>query len=331
MAIPKGLFNPKNAVESTGGFREGIIQVDSSVYKVHRNRTGEGQAELAPVMALCWNITRLDEEQEVMTNEDNEPLTEELIFSGGGKSLAQVHPGRADSPDDPEIEDAGVAVNTEGPTVYLVNQDWFPHKKSGMTQLMESLKEKGLKEEYLDRVWAPDYVGCVFEMKNKTSDDKMTRPGPDGKDREYPINYKVVHRIIRGPGQSAASAKGKKGKAGAGAGAGTGTGTGATASGEHSGTAASNGKVDLAEAELAPILNSLSAERDGTSMSWKSLSATISRVLVSSTIDPKLHVPMLTLIKDFGWLVKNGPKYDMVYDAETNYIAFGEQKAKTTA
>ncbi len=162
MAIPKGLFNPKNAVESTGGFREGIIQVDSSVYKVHRNRTGEGQAELAPVMALCWNITRLDEEQEVMTNEDNEPLTEELIFSGGGKSLAQVHPGRADSPDDPEIEDAGVAVNTEGPTVYLVNQDWFPHKKSGMTQLMESLKEKGLKEEYLDRVWAPDYVGAIF-------------------------------------------------------------------------------------------------------------------------------------------------------------------------
>ncbi len=323
MAIPRGLFNPKNAVESAGGFKEGIVQIDTSVYKVHRGKSGEGEPERAPILALAWGVTRLDEDQEVMRNDEGEALTEELIFSAGGKSLAQVHPGRADSADDEEIEDAGTEVNAEGSTVFLVNQEWHPHKKSAMTQLTESLKEKGMKEDYLERVWAPDYVGCVFMMKNKVSDEKMQRPDRNGKLQDYPINYKVVDRIIRGPGSSKATKKGK-----AAGGESVSTASGSSAGAKLNGKADSDDKVEASRIELGAILNAISVERDGTQMSWKALNAAVSRVLMESPHIPTgLHRHIMDVLKDHKWLASNGPKYDVAFNPELNQFAFGQQKA----
>ena len=301
----KGLFNPKNAAKSSGGFKEGFVHVDASTYRVHRGKSAEGEPERQPVLALVWAVTRLDEDQANMTTDEGEPITEEIVFSAGGKSLAQLHPGRADSPEDHEIEDAGVAVNAEGPTIHIVNQEWHPHEKASLTQLMESLKEKGVKEEYMDRVWAPDWVDCVFYLKNKVTGDKMQRPGKDGKLQDYDINYKVVEKIVRGPGQAKSSKK-SNGKA------------------DSSGL---NGKSpEEAEQVVGSMLNTLSTEKDGEKMTRKALNVTLARMVAESGSDPKLQLAAMTLVKSDAWLAKNGPKYDIVFNPADNNVHFGAIK-----
>ncbi len=175
---PVGLFNPINAVESSGGFKEGLVQIDTSVYKVHKGRSGEGQEDIAPKLALVWNVTRLDEDKQPLTDGDGNPIQEEVVFSAGGQSLRHAHPGRADSADSEEIEDAGVEINAEGPTIYLTNQTWKPDKKSAIVNLQESLVGKGLD---LDRTWAPDYIGGIVYLKSKPSGQTITRADKSGR------------------------------------------------------------------------------------------------------------------------------------------------------
>ncbi len=114
--MKKGWANPKNAAPDTGGgggFKEGLVQVDLSEYGVHQNKGAEGKEQPAPITALIWDVTRLDENMEPLHNpEGGEALTEKLVFSLGGKSITKVHPGKGSGPDDEEIEDQGAAVGT---------------------------------------------------------------------------------------------------------------------------------------------------------------------------------------------------------------------------
>lgn len=280
MARATGLMNPDNAAKSMGAFKEGCVRIESNSYKVHLAK-GE---DAVPATKWVWNVTRLVEGgSEPLLGENDEPITEELHFSFGGKCLPFVHPGTADNPDD-DPEDAGTADGTEGNTIYLNAPDWKPNEKSSVMMLTRSLTSLGVKSEYLNRCWTPDWNGCVFEMKTK-----LGEKGRDGKE----IPYKVVAKIMVGPG-----AKGK--------------------------TAQAAGKADKAadaEATLAGVLNRISEELDGQSLTRKAFTNRVRAALDAAKVDSKLLVPVLSLCKDDKWLQAHAETFDFAL-TETN-ITFG--------
>ena len=297
--MPKGLLNPKNAVKSTGGgFKEGIIRVDDSYFAVNKLP----ESSTSPIVAaLTWDVTRLDEELEPLTHpEDDTPITETLIFGCGGKSLPQVHPGKAESPDDSEIEDAGdTPGHSRGNTLYLINQDWRPHEKSSVMHLFKSLQVAGYKEEYLDRIWAPDFKGLIVRMRTEVTDEKIN---PNDKNT---ISYKVVDRIIRAPYEKPKSKTTGKAPVGA----------------------AANGQDKGAEAEglLAMILVTLQEANPGVSMTRKALNTRINQQLQERKIDPRLFVPVMSFTKDDAWLRKHAADYGMTVDFDKGTVVFGDE------
>lgn len=308
--MPKGFLNPENAAKSTGSnFKEGFVRVDSSVFRVHKGKSAEGQPERTAVTALVWGVTRLDEEHEPLTNEDGENLTEELVFSLGGKSLPAVHPGEASSPDadDDDIEDAGDEVNAEGPTIKLISSSFKPHEKSSIMKLFNSLKLAGYKPEYIDRVWAPDFVGMIAFVGTEVDEDmKMKYTNKDGKEVERGTSYKIVKKIAVAPYEI----KGKKGKAAP-------AGEGKSEKSEKA------SKSSEAEEALTPILKKISEDRDGSAMSRKAFSSLITQSLQSNKVSTKLHVPCLTLVKDDDWMKKSAPKFDIYLSDDATQVTIG--------
>jgi len=301
----KPLLNPDNAIESALGFKEGLVRVEQSVFKVHQPKSGEGQPQdRNPFLALVWQVTRLDEEtKEPMRDDDGNPVTEEVVFSFGATSLAKVHPGMADA-NGIDPDDLGVEINTEGPTVFIKDKNYWLNTKAGITHLMKSMKEKGTKKEQLDRVWAPDWVGSILYLKSVTAPDKMWRPNKAGVLEEATYSYKVVERIERGPRASAAPEKPKvvvKGKA--------------TAS-------AANGKPDSdPEVQIKPLIEQISQEKTGKSMSKKALIAHLITVINDHGLG-KQTPNLIGLVQDDKWLEANGPKYDFAFNPADNTIAF---------
>ncbi len=297
---PVGLVNPKNAAESSGGFKEGLVRIDTSVYKVHKGKSGEGQEESQPKLALVWNVTRLDEDKEPLTDEEDNPIQEEVVFSLGGKSLQHVRPGRADSADSEDIEDMGVEINAEGPTVFVVNQSWHPDKKSSIVALQESLIGKGLD---LDRTWAPDYVGAIVYLKSKPSGQIISRPDKSGRMVDQTYSYKIVDKVEKGFNQASAKVKIVKVKT----------------------TSAANGKAtDSSEVEskLKPIMDQISLDNTGKSMTKKALATTVNRLLAEHQVPPILTMPIMTLVRDDNWLTANGSRFDFSFNPADNQVSF---------
>ncbi len=289
--MPKalGLMNPINASKSTGGFKEGLVRIDSCSFKVHAGKPGEGEAPV-PATKLSWRVTRLNEEREPLTDEHDQVITEELLFSFGGKSLPFIHPGQCDSVEDEEVTDLGTAVGSadnpgaEGNTVFLVANDWAPNEKSGIMTLTKSLAALAVAPLYLDRCWAPDWIGCIFDMRSQA--------GEKGKD-DKSFNYKVVHKVVIGPG----GAKPKAVKA---------------------------PKADDAEGWLAPILHTLSEELDKQTLTRKAFLNRVRDALTAAKTDSKLLVPVLSLCKDDKWLEGHGETFDYYLDPVAQTITFGK-------
>lgn len=293
MAKAHGLMNPKNASKSAGPFKEGFVRVDSNSYRVHQNKAGEGQAEAIPATKWFWGITRLAEDgTSPLLDEHDEPITEELFFSFGGKCLPFVHPGRATSPEDEEPEDLGTELNTEGNTIFVAAPNWTPNERSAVIVLTRSMATAGINSMYYDRCWAPDWNGCVFYMTTQVGDK-----GADGRS----FNYKIVSKVLTGPGSK------KNTKAAA--------------------VSAPNGKPAEAEAQIAPILTALSEELDGQSITRKAFLNRVRGKLEETKIDSKLMIPTLNYARDDKWLIANGPKYDFSYDPDTSTITFGSPAA----
>lgn len=288
-----GLTNPDNAQKSAGQFKEGLVRIDSNSYKVHKPKDPTTGEPPIPATKWSWMVTRLDENQQPVVDEHDEPVTEELLFSFGTKSLPFCHPGQATSPDDDEPEDAGTEVEAEGNTIYLVAADWKPNEKSSIIMLTRSMTKNMVKSDYINRCWTPDWNGCVFELKSVEGGK-----GNDGRT----FNYKVVTRVLQGPGSSSGAKKGGS-------------------------AASSNGKPDNAEAVLAPILNSLSENLDGQALTRKAFQNRVREALEAKKVDSKLMVPVLSLCKDDKWLQDHGDTFDFFVDPIANTITFGKLPA----
>lgn len=281
MARAVGLMNPENAAKSMGAFKEGVVRIDSNKYAVHLAK-GE---DAVPATKWIWNVTRLAEGNEPLLDEHDEPITEILYFSFGGKCLPFVHPGTASGPDE-DPEDAGIEVGVEGNTIFLNANDWTPNENSGLLVLTRSLASQNVSPVYLNRCWTPDWNGCVFEMKTA-----FGGKGRDGKE----IPYKVVAKIITGPG----------------------------ATKSKSGSSSKADKGGDAEAALAGILNSLSTELDGQQLTRKAFTNRVRAAMDAAKVDAKLLVPVLSLCKDDKWLQTHADTFD--YVVTDSGITFGQQ------
>lgn len=312
MARIAGLLNPKNAVESTGGskFKEGNVLINSSFFKVvpaRRDKEGnivsnQGQPD-QPKLSLVWNVTRLDEDLEPMHDEHDNPLTEDLAFGLGGKALAKAHPGNASSPDDDDVEDLGTDENTTGNTVFVADETFRINSKSAIAILMKSLEQAGWPAELLDRVWAPDYEGAIFWMKNQVADEKMERTDKDGKKVEQEISYKVVGKIVREPGKG----KGKKA-----------SGKAATGKKDEGKAEGGNEIADLALATLKQI----AADNAGETLTKKALALKVQTTLQKAKTDAKMLLPVVKQVKDDSWLEEKALEVGALFDGEN--ITFGE-------
>lgn len=319
MARAQGLFNPKNAApDSGGGFREGLLNiVDAKIMVVQRDAR-QGQEQEAPHPALVLTGVQLDPDtQEPITDGDGKPVNQILNLGLGSKSLVAIHPGVAESPDSDDVEDQGTDVDAEGNTVFLVREDFKLHPKTGLMVFMTSLEAAGWKEEYLNRVWAPDFVGSTFFITTRLDPTGEKEKGPDGKERERTIPYKVVGKIIRAGYEG--GGKAKAGKAAASKAAGTGKAANGAATPASATAPAANGAGAGASVEadagvvaaLTPILMTLSEELSGQSVSVKALRTRVTKLLNTNNVSPKMHVPALQLVANPAWMEENGPMFDL--------------------
>lgn len=308
------LLDPKNFAPEGSKFKEGYVRVDKSAYAVVQDRPYGAQAQKPPYTALVWDVTRLSEELEPMNDDDGNPLTEKLNFSLGQKSLAMIHPGNGTGPDDDEPEDLGEEVGVEGNTLLLKVDDFKLNSKSGLAKLSASLTKMGYTALHMSRMWAPDFKGVVFHMKPELSDEKIL--GDDGK--EHPISYKIADKFFPA-GKVATGAAAPLPKKGA-----------QSEKKAASGSGGANGKAPAdndAEKLLDPIMLKLSEDLDKQAITRKALSAKVAGELQSAGIETKMHIPILTLVKDAGWLEKNGPRYDFSFNADAGTVTFGQAAA----
>jgi hypothetical protein len=294
-----GLLHPKNAQESSNfAFKEGFVKVVNSSFKVIQPREPKEKKKdyiaRSPFTALVWDVNRLDENLEPLTDEHDNPLTESIEFSLGSKGITNWHPGKGDTPDDTDIEDQGVKPGAEGNTIFIVNASAAINSNSGISALSTSLLGK-VEELFLNREWAPDWIGGVFYMKG------IQVKSGEG-DGAFTYTQKIVDKVV---------SLGKK-----------------TAQGTVSGKpeAAASKPDDAAEKAIQPIMEALSAELDGTKVGFKTLVNRVSTALKNNNVDAKLHVPVLALVKDVAWLKKNTGLFDMATDVEAKTVVFGTLK-----
>lgn len=301
MARMKGLLNPANFAEDTGGgFKEGPVLVEKCVCAVTQRNAREGQKQENPHGSIVYKCIRLDPDtQEPMQNADGESERVEIVLGLGSKSLPYVHPGIVSSADSDEVQDAGDKVGAEGNTLYISKEDWKLHPKTAAAIWFDSLYKAGFRAELIDRMYMPDYDGAVFDVAihQEETDEKDEKTG---KPRTIP--YKVVRKIIRAPYE-----KGKGGSSGSGSGSGGGKGSSASTK-KDSGGGSADQEVMTA---LTPILLKLSEEHDGEKFSPKSLATKVNQAATASGVNPKLIVPMLGLVKSSQWVEENGGTFDM--------------------
>lgn len=302
MARMKGLFNPANFAEDTGGgFKEGPVLVEKCVCAVTQRNAREGQKQENPHASIVYRCIRLDPDtQEPMQNADGEPEKAEIVLGLGSKSLPHVHPGRVQSADSDEVQDAGDAVGAEGNTLYILKEDWKLHPKTAAAIWFDSLYKAGFRAELIDRMYMPDYDGAVLDVAvhQEETDEKDEKTG---KPRTIP--YKIVRKIIRAPYEKQGKGKGSAAAAGAS------SGKKETAGSAGSGSGGS-GDQEVVSA-LTPILLKLSEELDGQKFSPKSLATKVNQAAVAGGVNPKLIVPMIGLVKSAAWVEENGEAFDM--------------------
>jgi hypothetical protein len=313
MASPvRGLLDPKNAVDGGGSkFQEGLFRVDKSEFEVFQKRGAKDQTPPAPITALVWTGTRLDEDHRPLMAEDGQPLVERLDFSLGSTSLAYVHPARANGPDDGDLEDAGEQVGASGPTIVCAKSGWSLNKKSGFAVLAESLDKAGyFKPDEAVYEWAPSYEGAIFYMKPAAQSMEK-----DGKNEQY--FQKVVAQVVKWPGKDAVA-----GKTAA-------SGGKAAASGKAAAPAKSTAKVNGAAAaqatapppappaeteavdpaiaqQLIELLPGVIGKKLGTKMSLKTWGTQLGMAAITAKIKGPTQIAMVNLAKDTNWLEENG-------------------------
>lgn len=357
-----GLFNPKNAAPESDRFQEGLLHVVSAKVAVTQREPRQGQDEEAKKLSLVLGCLVLDQDtQEPKKDPDGQDERFDLIL-GFGSDLTEAEwekrreleengnpnderiklsiferfrPGKAASPDSDDIEDQGDELDAEGNTIFVVDgaEEYKIHPRTGLMVFMKSLAAAGWKEEYFNRVWAPDFVGSTFFVGRHLEETDQVEIGRDGKERKRTIPYRVVKQIIRAGYEKKAGAgaagKGKpapKGQAQSAAApppsappasaAGKGKGKPATppaAPPVAPPPATANGDTGTADL-LEAIMTELAGELSGQSMTLNTLAAKVGKKVTEQGGKATQIVPVLKLLKSQEWLEEQALVYGMTVD-----------------
>lgn len=353
-----GLFNPKNAAPESDRFQEGLLHVVSAKVAVTQREARQGQEEEPKKLSLVLGCLVLDQDtQEPKKDQDGQDERFELVLTIGSdlteaewekrreleesgnpnderiklSIFERFRPGMAASPDSDDIEDQGDELDAEGNTIFVVDgaEDYKIHPRTGLMVFMKSLAAAGWKEEYLNRVWAPDFVGSTFFVGRHLEETDQMEVGRDGKERKRTIPYRVVKQIIRAGYEKKAGAQGK-GKPAP-------KGQQAAPPAQVSAPAPAKGKVKAAAPPAAPapaaappsttangdagtadlleaIMTELAGELSGQSMTLNALAAKVGKKVTEQGGKATQIVPVLKLLKSQEWLEEQALVYGMSVD-----------------
>jgi len=199
--MPKASFASKDTY-APSIFQEGNAEIQdaaSAVYQYPPNReTGE---TFPPFLAGKLVLKRLDENWH---QTDEEPVIKYLRME---RDLSRMRPGSAKDREDPDPEDLGDEIDTEGNSVFSSEGS----KISASSQwgvFTKTLEEHGVKPELLAEGFLPDLVGIRFHAFT----EKQAKRTING--REIEPNYFKADRVMfdksgasKKPPAKAASAK----------------------------------------------------------------------------------------------------------------------------
>lgn len=282
-------FASKDAVVGGMGIQEGNVEIVAACGKVHQfppNKKSGNQS--APFCCAAIQLQRLDKD---MNPTEDEPQWEYLTY--GKDSLEKYHPGNASSPDDDDPEDLGSEVDTEGNTIFVVDESAKLRTTCKWMIFAKSLEAQGFKPDILGRGYFPDLVGTKGHVKTLT----MEKIDDSDKAPTCLVFDKIVVYPYSKGGAKKAAAPAKSGKA-------------ATA------PPADEDADNPADEKAREVMTELSVEYSGKPIPVKKIAALAQTKMIRARTPGKLQKQALDLIGSAEWLGEKG------YEVEDGAVTF---------
>ncbi len=208
--MPIVSLNPKSFVKGGIGAQEGAWEIAKCRCVVHQfpanSQTGE---QSAPTCMIQLELYKID--PNTLEHIDDEPVYEYLGW-GRKNTLDNIRPGNKAKPEDTDAIDLGGALGTEGNTVYGDPVNGFKiYNVCAAARFLAALKDKGFKDEILDRGYLPDLEGTKFEAERvKTGFTPVNAQAGDrertmlGVKKVYVFGYERKSRTTMLPPKTAA-------------------------------------------------------------------------------------------------------------------------------
>ena len=336
----KKLFDVSTHVETTmgGTFQEGNLLIVKSQFEIWKAEERQPSDPSKPVaeadkpkrhVVLYWRAQRLNEDAHtpLVDPSTGDEIFEDLRFGLGGQSLERcdresqrmfpvIHPGRAESPTDENIEDAGGETGAFGPTIKVFDEGFAINTKSAFSVLSASLQRANLKPDIAQSCWAPYFENMIVYMKStqthlvKGKEEPINDTGRKTRDGK-PIynNYRIVTKIV-GFKQSAAA----KTKASPAA-----TGVGSTTSGAPAADGA--GAVEDTLRLVLEELNTEELRKDPNGVRISVLKKAAGSAPAYKGLSPQDRIEFLKLLMNPEWMANNAEIVGFTLSVENGKVA----------
>lgn len=297
-------FASEDAGKTSFGIQEGFVEVLGAVVKVHQYPPAKGSSDQSdPFPCVQLELAKLDDKGEKL---DEDPVKMEF---GIGK-LEYFHPGKVSDPDDEEedVEDLGEEVDTEGNCIAVVVDGRKVHGKTKWMIFTESLEKHGFKTTVLKRGYMPDLVGLRAHVVSRPM-EKI--PGSTAKKDPTCL---VVDKILQFPwdkpksGKKSSSASSKvNGKV--------------KETKESSPAEDASVSEDVTELALS-TLRTVAKDLSGKTVDRKKVQVAAQTTMMKEKAAPKLHRPVIDLLRSDEWLEENSAEIGFVVDFDEGKVTF---------
>lgn len=319
--MPRGSFNPENAIAGGGFTVEGNFEVVKSYIGVVQLPPNKAGVQSDPFPALCWEGYKLDEN---WARVDGGELVHANFRIG---KLEDFRPGNLQNPDDlnEEPEDLGREVDTQGNALFT-EQGKSLYKDSAFIMLTDSLlRPGGFKPAVINKGYAPDFEGMKLHLKIANMRTYKDKEGQE----KTPTTSVCDKAIAVYPYDKP---KSKAGKAGAGAGKVVGTvavtgkqvqapvgapgqGTARTANGDDPMLIAA-GVIGNRSDRFKKMFPADKAVKRGV------LQMQFNMELMAQKVDKALHPALMDIVKTDESLMELGGNCGFMFDPDAGTVTF---------
>jgi len=284
--MPKAGFAIADGYDLQLGIQEGPVEVLGAVCRIHQyppNRETGIQGNPFPCVQL--EFAKLDPQGNRLPDED--PVKMEF----GLGNIEKFHPGQCKGADDPDPEDLGTEIDTEGNTIYT---DAADNKINNVTKWMmfaASLEHKGFDRHSLHAAYLPDLIGLKIQVKTEAVEKRA------GMTYKREPTSLVVEKIIALPakqrGKKPVAVPPKADKA---------NGAPAPAPAGPVAVPAAASADEAAELIATQTMAEVAAENKGKTVERKKLQTSFQARLMRNKVPIKHHKQAMDLIKSADWL-----------------------------